>query len=208
LQINAASELDISRDWQVMPVKEGDGSAVEKVLPENGEWRDGGALSGKVPLADGAKGGNNLDGHFNAWYRRQVEMPKEWLGGSVRFEQRLNFMDLVVFVNGKKAGVAFHPAGSVELSPFLKAGENVVEVEAEWADAIPWETVPNAKVYTCRVSMKDGDPLAHADPDTSLPADERPIGGLGIMMVRKMSNSMSYERVRNRNLLTVVKLVS
>ena len=61
------------------------------------------------------------------------------------------------------------------------------------------------------VFIDDGapyDPLAHADPDTSLPADERPIGGLGIMMVRKMSNSMSYERVRNRNLLTVVKLVS
>ena len=61
------------------------------------------------------------------------------------------------------------------------------------------------------VFIDDGapyDPLAHADPDTSLPADERPIGGLGIMMVRKMSDSMSYERVRNRNLLTVVKLVS
>ena len=48
------------------------------------------------------------------------------------------------------------------------------------------------------------DPLSHKDPDTTLPAEERPIGGLGIMMVRKMSESMSYERVHDRNYLTVV----
>ena len=49
------------------------------------------------------------------------------------------------------------------------------------------------------------DPIAHADPDTSLPAEERPIGGLGIMMVRKMADSMSYKWAHNRNLLTIVK---
>ena len=49
------------------------------------------------------------------------------------------------------------------------------------------------------------DPLSHKDPDTTLSAEERPIGGLGIMMVKKMSNEMSYERVHDRNYLTVVK---
>ena len=46
-------------------------------------------------------------------------------------------------------------------------------------------------------------PLAHIDPDTTLPAEERPIGGLGILMVKKMSNSVSYERTHNRNLFSV-----
>jgi len=50
------------------------------------------------------------------------------------------------------------------------------------------------------------DPLAHTDPDTKLPAAERPIGGLGIMMVKKMADSISYERARNRNFLTVFKM--
>ncbi len=49
------------------------------------------------------------------------------------------------------------------------------------------------------------DPLSHKDPDTTLPASERPIGGLGIMMVRKIADSVSYERVHDRNYLTVVK---
>lgn len=56
------------------------------------------------------------------------------------------------------------------------------------------------------VFIDDGapyNPLDHADPDTSLPADERPIGGLGILMVKKMASSMSYRRARNRNQLAV-----
>lgn len=50
---------------------------------------------------------------------------------------------------------------------------------------------------------KPYDPLAHADPDITLPAAERPIGGLGIMMVKKMADSVSYRREGGRNLLTV-----
>ena len=47
------------------------------------------------------------------------------------------------------------------------------------------------------------DPLSHADPDTSLPVEARPIAGLGIMMVKKMASSLSYRRAYNRNFLTV-----
>ena len=49
------------------------------------------------------------------------------------------------------------------------------------------------------------DPLSHEDPDTALPAEERPIGGLGIMMVKKMATSVNYEWKHERNFLTVVK---
>ena len=126
----AAEPLDVTKDWQALPVKAPDKADVAKVLPEKGAWTDGAALSGKIPLAEGAKGGNNLQGEFNAWYRRSVEIPKEWFAGSVRFEQQLNYCDLVVFVNGKKAGVAFHPDGAVELAPFLRAGKNEIKVFA------------------------------------------------------------------------------
>lgn len=51
------------------------------------------------------------------------------------------------------------------------------------------------------------DPLAHVDPDTTLSAEERPIGGLGILMVKKMSNEVVYSRGHNRNILKVVKII-
>ena len=58
------------------------------------------------------------------------------------------------------------------------------------------------------VFVDDGtpyNPLAHEDPDTSLPAASRPIGGLGIMMVKKMASSVSYCREHDRNFFEVVK---
>ena len=45
------------------------------------------------------------------------------------------------------------------------------------------------------------DPTAHGEPDTTLSADERPIGGLGIHMVRRMTTSMRYHRVHDTNIL-------
>ena len=50
-------------------------------------------------------------------------------------------------------------------------------------------------------------PLAKADPDVTLSAEERQIGGLGIFMVKKMSDSMDYEYVDGKNVLTVCKKV-
>ncbi|MFZ2961187.1 MAG: ATP-binding protein [Candidatus Ozemobacteraceae bacterium] len=47
------------------------------------------------------------------------------------------------------------------------------------------------------------DPLAAIPPDTDLPIDERPIGGLGIHLVRKMSSSMRYEYKAGQNHLEI-----
>ncbi len=47
------------------------------------------------------------------------------------------------------------------------------------------------------------DPTQAPEPDTTLSAEERKIGGLGIHMVRTMSESMEYARIENTNVLTV-----
>ena len=49
------------------------------------------------------------------------------------------------------------------------------------------------------------DPLAKPDPDVSLPASQRQIGGLGIYMVKKSMDDMRYEYKDGRNILTIVK---
>ena len=49
------------------------------------------------------------------------------------------------------------------------------------------------------------DPLAKEDPDITLPAEEREIGGLGIFMVKKSMDDMIYERRGNENVLKIVK---
>ena len=49
------------------------------------------------------------------------------------------------------------------------------------------------------------DPLAKPDPDVSLPASERQIGGLGIFMVKKSMDDMRYEYRDGKNILTIKK---
>ncbi len=49
------------------------------------------------------------------------------------------------------------------------------------------------------------DPLSRPDPDTTLPAEEREIGGLGIFMVRKSMDDVQYEYKDRHNILTVRK---
>ena len=49
------------------------------------------------------------------------------------------------------------------------------------------------------------DPLAAADPDITLSAEERAIGGLGIFMVRKSMDDVSYRYENGRNILSIRK---
>ena len=51
------------------------------------------------------------------------------------------------------------------------------------------------------------DPLAKEDPDVTLSADERGIGGLGIYLVKKNMDDVKYERCGNKNVLTVKKVL-
>ncbi len=48
-------------------------------------------------------------------------------------------------------------------------------------------------------------PLGKEDPDITAPASERPIGGLGIFLVQKYSNGLSYEYADGQNRLTIHK---
>ena len=49
------------------------------------------------------------------------------------------------------------------------------------------------------------DPLAKADPDVTLPAEERQIGGLGIFMVKKSMDDVQYRYEGGENILTIRK---
>jgi len=48
-------------------------------------------------------------------------------------------------------------------------------------------------------------PLEMPDPDITQSAEERKIGGLGIYMVKKSMDSMTYEYKDNQNILTISK---
>lgn len=52
------------------------------------------------------------------------------------------------------------------------------------------------------------DPLAKPDPDVTLSAEEREIGGLGIYMVKKSMDNITYEHKEGKNILKIRKNLS
>ena len=64
-------------------------------------------------------------------------------------------------------------------------------------------------VLTLRVE-DDGrpfDPLQAPPPDLDLPLEERPVGGLGIHIVRSMMDAVEYQRNGDRNVLIMKKAI-
>ena len=59
--------------------------------------------------------------------------------------------------------------------------------------------------FTISDSGTPFDPTARPEADTTLSAEERPIGGLGIYLVRQLMDSINYERIDNKNVLTLRK---
>ena len=62
---------------------------------------------------------------------------------------------------------------------------------------------------TVSITFKDSgvpyNPLEKADPDITLSAEERDIGGLGIFMVKKSMDDIEYSYKDGRNVLTIKK---
>jgi sigma-B regulation protein RsbU (phosphoserine phosphatase) len=97
--------------------------------------------------------------------------------------------------------------GTLALSPLHIILDEVCSNIVKHSDATVFELdISSNGGETTLTFVDDGspyDPLSHEDPDTSLPAGERPIGGLGIMMVKKLASSVAYRRTHNRNFFIV-----
>jgi anti-sigma regulatory factor (Ser/Thr protein kinase) len=70
-------------------------------------------------------------------------------------------------------------------------------------------TVRIAVEDTITIEFEDSgeafDPLSLADPDITLSAEERKIGGLGLFLVKNLMDSIAYRRVGKKNILTLQK---
>ena len=112
--------------------------------------------------------------------------------------------ELVAFLEGALEATGCPPAISTKLMicqdeiasnvmKFSKANELTVRLEHD-ADMSSWSLS----------FIDDGtpwNPLTHDDPDITLSAEERPIGGLGLLMVKKMMDEVIYVRENEKNVL-------
>lgn len=81
---------------------------------------------------------------------------------------------------------------------YEEAGAHLIAVEVLFAE--------NRLTVEVRDHGRAFDPLEQDAPDTSLPAHERGIGGLGIHLVRQMADEVRYERRDGQNVVTATKV--
>ena len=82
----------------------------------------------------------------------------------------------------------------------VSAGEHAVRVELSAQDGeLVVHLVDRGKEYN---------PLLREDPDVTLPAEQRPIGGLGVHFCKKLTEAQEYERRDGCNVLTLRKKIS
>jgi serine/threonine-protein kinase RsbW len=67
----------------------------------------------------------------------------------------------------------------------------------------------NDKMLTIKItdSGMPFNPLLQQQPDISLPAEERPVGGLGIFLMSQIMDEINYTRQKNQNILTLQKSI-
>jgi sigma-B regulation protein RsbU (phosphoserine phosphatase) len=82
-----------------------------------------------------------------------------------------------------------YPAGTV--------GDVTIEAESD-DDQLQFTIIDSGTPF---------DPTAKEEVDTTLSAEERPIGGLGIHLVRQLMDSINYERIDGKNILTLRKKI-
>ncbi len=109
----------------------------------------------------------------------------EELGASMKAQMQIDVAVEEIFVN--IASYAYAP----------DTGDAVISVETD--------TEKKQVLITFKDSGVPYNPLEKEDPDVTLSADERGIGGLGIFMVKKSMDDMRYERKDGCNVLTIVK---
>ena len=124
-----------------------------------------------------------------------------------------NMPTVTAFVNERLEAVP------VERKLVLKIGMVIDEIlnnisnygyEGEKGDVtVGVEISPDKSMVTLKF-MDNGvpyDPLAKEDPDVTLTAEQRKIGGLGIFMVKKSMDAVEYEYIDGTNNLTMRKKI-
>lgn len=109
----------------------------------------------------------------------------EEIGCPIRTQMQIDIAIDELF--GNIAHYAYHP----------ETGPATVRVEVQQN--------PPAVVITFMDHGVPYDPLANAEPDTTLSAEEREIGGLGIYLVKKSMDDVRYEYRNGQNILRIVK---
>ena len=100
-------------------------------------------------------------------------------------------------VDGKSVAAMLNAADEVTSNIVNYSGAKGYRVEAERApDRLRLRFSDDGRPYN---------PLSHIDPDTHAAIEDRQIGGLGLVVVKRLADRVTYSREDGRNVLTLIR---
>jgi anti-sigma regulatory factor (Ser/Thr protein kinase) len=116
--------------------------------------------------------------------------------------------DMIAWVAGRAAAWGLHPQRLMQLE--LAVEEAVVNI-CDYAYEVPpgeltMRVIPGESSLTVEI-VDEGvpfDPLDVAEPDLRASVADRAVGGLGILLVRRVMDEVSYRRDGTHNILTLI----
>lgn len=113
-------------------------------------------------------------------------------------------------VTGEQLGLPMAAVFQLNLA-LEEAFVNVVDYAYPGKNGMPVQLNMDGTGETLTFTLIDEgepfDPTTLDEPDTSLSVEERPIGGLGVFLVKQIMDEVRYERQGNRNILTMTYTV-
>ncbi len=130
---------------------------------------------------------------------RFIDEVLEENGCSIKAQMQLDVAVEELFVN-----IAHYAYDLVE-------GHAEIELETGGEEIVPEELKAGDEGKWIRITLIDSgvpfNPLKKPDPDITLSAQERQIGGLGIFMVKKSMNHVVYDYRDGKNILSIYKKI-
>ena len=141
-----------------------------------------------------------------------LQEPRQMCGDELDIEAVTeNFPRVAAFVDSRLESIGCSPKAQMQIG---------IAVEEVFVNIAHYAYAPEKGSATVRVEVSERpvsvtitfidhgvpyDPLARKDPDMTLDASEREIGGLGIFMTKKLMDDVSYEYRDGQNILTLKK---
>ena len=118
--------------------------------------------------------------------------------------------ELADFVNGVCAELSIDEVAAAQLNLAMEeAVVNIIRYAYPTGTEADIDIEAEADDVRLRFTISDSgipfDPTIHKKADTTLSVEERPIGGLGIHLIRKIMDSVNYEYADGKNFLTLIK---
>ena len=114
-------------------------------------------------------------------------------------------LDPFIFNAANLAGLEERDAKRLRLA-VEEAVANIINHGQATTIKLQAKTGDNKLVLTIDDNGQPFDPTSDSPTDLSVPADQRPPGGLGIMLIHKMADELDYQRIDGHNVLKIIKV--